>query len=444
MMKSYELILKPLLSYTLLIISTASILCSLYISNQSNFSSIALPFLVSFLAYLWIILQKEHSIRFFRSAIALAVLIRILAIFILPQLSDDIYRFIWDGKLLLSGYNPYAWIPSEVLSENLAGVDTALYEQLNSPNYYSVYPPLTQLIFLAGAWTESIYTSSLIYKLLLFIAEMGSFYLIYKLLAVANLRSSRLLIYALNPLIILEIMGNLHFEGFMVFSVLLTFWMLNTKKYIPAGLAIATGVGLKLIPLLFTPIYWAYSKFGKRLFIATALFCILLFLPILFGSSISKFGSSVDLYFGKFEFNASIYYLLRYVGDYFTGYNLIRYIGILPILALAAISIKYMRAKDNLQKGIIPLANAILLCYSLYLFTTTTVHPWYLSILIVCSVFSSFRYAIIWSGMIILSYSHYDHGAFEEQYGLIALEYLLVFGVLFYEYWVQKKRFINS
>lgn len=435
--------LSPTVLFCLLALCLASTLGVLIFSDQSSFNSLLCFYTIAFLAYLLIVSQKKIKVNYLYWCIGGAILIRFISIFIFPQLSDDIYRFIWDGKLLLAGYNPYTLLPSEALTLGIQELDQTLFDKLNSPDYFSVYPPITQLIFLSGSWTSNAFASSIIYKSLLFLAEVGSISLLYKICLSQSISPKRILLYILNPLIIIEIMGNIHFEGFMIFTILLSWWYLYKKKNILAASLISIGTGLKLIPLLFTPIYWAYTKLNRTLFIATALFCLMIFVPVLFGSSITKFGSSVDLYFGKFEFNASIYYLLRWLGEMITGYNLIRYIGILPLIALIIVNAKYLFSKEIMQRGIEPIANAVLLCYSLYLFTTTTVHPWYLSTLILCSVFSSLRYAVVWSGVIILSYSHYENALFVENYGLITIEYLAVFSILFYEYYIQKKRFIN-
>jgi len=70
---------------------------------------------------------------------------RIAWLFGFPQLSDDVYRFIWDGNLIHQGINPYAYVPLEILNERLIPIGENvenLYYQLNSPHYYSIYPPI--------------------------------------------------------------------------------------------------------------------------------------------------------------------------------------------------------------------------------------------------------------------------------------------------------------
>jgi len=78
---------------------------------------------------------------------------RLIFIIAIPALSDDYFRFIWDGKLFVNGINPYLSIPSEIINTDLAktaGLSQELYKGLNSPEYFSVYPPVNQLLFAIG------------------------------------------------------------------------------------------------------------------------------------------------------------------------------------------------------------------------------------------------------------------------------------------------------
>jgi hypothetical protein len=70
---------------------------------------------------------------------------------------------------------------------------------------------------------------------------------------------------------------------------------------------------------------------------------------------------------------------------------------------------------------------------TLYFSMATTVHPWYASSLIVIAIFTKFRYPIIWSYSVFLSYATYQTKLYQENLWLVALEYLMFFGMMFYE-----------
>src|SRR5262245_17331799 len=77
-----------------------------------------------------------------------AAVLRIAALIAPVSLSDDVFRYAWDGALILDGIDPYAVLPIEVVGR--AGLSAADLSLLNSPGYYTIYPPLAQAVFAAG------------------------------------------------------------------------------------------------------------------------------------------------------------------------------------------------------------------------------------------------------------------------------------------------------
>ena len=145
---------------------------------------------------------------------------------------------------------------------------------------------------------------------------------------------------------------------------------------------------------------------------------------------------SVRLWFTSFEFNASIYYVVRSIGYQIVGYNAIGVIGpALASLTMIGIGIIWW---TYIRKNKLDWMQAMLFVLTLYFLMSTTVHPWYLVMLVALSVLSLHVYPIIWSYLVFLSYSHYQGGSFAENYYLIGLEYLLLFGWMWWESkWVK-------
>src|SRR5690606_10646057 len=115
-----------------------------------------------------------------RSILGLSIAFRFVLLAAVPSLSDDFYRYLWDGQLLLKGINPFAFTPTEAIEKGLME-KSVLYEYMNSPHYYSVYPPTSQGVFtlsaLGGHWKFAL----LFLKLLALAAEIGTLYLITKI-----------------------------------------------------------------------------------------------------------------------------------------------------------------------------------------------------------------------------------------------------------------------
>ncbi len=405
--------------------------------SQSSFGRIMLYFIPFFGLYSWVSVkvERETTLKFF---IALAILLRLILVFSLPQLSDDIYRFIWDGNIWLKGGNPFDMLPSAWVSENGQVVnpfDREIFERLNSPDYFTIYPPVNQLVFILSVWLipKSVFGSALIMKSFLFACELGTIRLLWELLPKFKIERRQMLWYVLNPLIIVEICGNLHFEGAMVFFLLLSLWWLTKQKLVLSALGMALSVASKLLPLMFLPFLIRRLGWKKSLiyFSVVGIALAAMFLPLFSELFIANFRQSLDLYFQKFEFNASLYYLLRWVGFQWKGYNMIADFG--PLLAVGVFIgiwiMVFLEKSPRLET--LPLMMLWAIC--LYLFCATTVHPWYVSLPLILCVFTPFRFPVVWSGLIMLTYVNYSYSEYYENLWVVGGEYLAVFLFLGWE-----------
>jgi hypothetical protein len=155
---------------------------------------------------------------------------------------------------------------------------------------------------------------------------------------------------------------------------------------------------------------------------------------------INNYAQTVGLWFGDFEFNASVYYLAREIGYVITGYNEIAIISKILSAVTLLIILGFSIFKTN--TSIPKLTTSILLSFTFYLFLSTTVHPWYIATLVILCIFTNYRFPLVWSFVIVLSYSAYlgtSSADKSENLWIIALEYGIVFSVFVWEV-LQKKR----
>lgn len=434
--------------------------CALYFSfaydlDRNDFPKLLSLYLaISFLS--WKLFQMEKTnLRFLLTA---SLLFRLIFLFSSPGLSQDFYRFLWDGQLVLQGVNPYVFTPEEIMATADIHIPTAtqLFSGMGSlsAGNHSNYPPLSQLLFTFSAHFagKSLFVGILVLRILLLLAEVGIYYFGRKLLKLYGLPENRIFWFLLNPLIIIELTGNLHFEGVMIFFLLWSLYLLHLKRYAWAGLIFALSVLVKLIPLLFLPLlipFFRKDLKGLRLkellaFYSTIGLGVMAgFLSFFSSGSISSYIETVGLWFQKFEFNASIYYLVRWVGFQVKGYNIIQTAGIalgvmvfIAVLFIAGYLWK-LRRVERADTRVRPYGLFWGIC--IYYFLATTVHPWYLALPLILCIFTRFRFPIVWAIAAFLSYSAYSDDPTEENLWLVTFEYLVIFSFMGYEIFKQLK-----
>lgn len=427
----------------LFIVFSIAILYLGYQPQQNDFLEIIIPYSIAFGIYVFLAFWSDCE-RYFLPLILLAVFIRACLVFSFPNLSDDIYRFLWDANLIIDGKNPYLFLPTDVVTDT----NQALFDQLNSQEYNSPYPPISQIVYTTSALISGgdYYIFSVIIKAMTFIAELGSLYFIIRLLEKLKLSRHKLFIYALNPLILIELMGNLHFESFMILFVLMTVYFLTADKPGFSAVSFVAAIMSKLLPLMFTPFVLAYLGIRKsiKFSLVGALVFLILALPILQGMLDGAFFSSVGLYFQKFEFNASLYYLIRSIGYSIYGYNIIGTLGpILGIITFSSIILLWYRYRARVNQANI--FYFLLFSISVYLFFATTVHPWYVALPLVFCLFTKLRFPVVWSGLIMFTYINYSFVEYREVMLVVFAEYLIVFLFLAHEIrnLLNKKALLN-
>lgn len=382
---------------------------------------------IAFIAYLFFV--SIHKKKGFSPLLVLllAMALRLLLLGSIPGLSDDFYRYLFDGQLLLRGINPYLELPDSLQGLPDNAYWATLMEKMNSPGYYSLYPPLHQFFFwLAALAGENIFLNVLVIRICLLLVEGINLWLMQKLLFIWRMPAHHISWYAFNPLVIMELTGNLHFEGLVLMGLLLAIYFYSKNNALGTGLSWALAIGIKLNPLILAPVwirFWDRRKFWK--FTLTAGFFVLLFLsPIVYLDGAEHFYQSFRLYQSKFEFNASIYYLVREIAVLFVSYNPIAYVG--P--ALQGVAALILLGMGLYQRNFTreALVSKMVWMYLVFLLFQTTIHPWYLIPALGISVLTANRSFVVWSGLVFLSYHAYAQPAFQENLWITGLEYGLL------------------
>lgn len=141
--------------------------------------------------------------------------------------------------------------------------------------------------------------------------------------------------------------------------------------------------------------------------------------------------------FKKFEFNASLYYIIRYIGFQKMGYNIIGTAG--PFLSKVVVVCILMIAILRNNRKMLDMITGMLIATFIYFLLSTTVHPWYVATPLLLCVFTKYRFPLVWSFTVMLSYAAYGVSGFQENLWLVAIEYAIVIGFFIWEVFLKEK-----
>ncbi|MEP2969990.1 glycosyltransferase 87 family protein, partial [Nonlabens ulvanivorans] len=217
----------------------------------------------------------------------IGLILRLLLIDNTPHLSQDFFRFIWDGHQLLNGNNPYLYLPDDIIKSGASHIPNASFLHASmgelSSGHYTNYPPLNQLFFAIAALLggDSILASIIWMRILIILADVAIFIYGIKLLRLLGKPMWLIALYYLNPFIIIELTGNLHWEGMMAFFLLASVYYLLVYKQWQSVLFMGYGILLKLLPVMVLPLLLRKLKFKKAFiyYITVLIVVVLGFLP---------------------------------------------------------------------------------------------------------------------------------------------------------------------
>jgi len=219
------------------------------VSGIRFFMKIAFVQSAIYLVAAWIVIRARSSNSTLLIAIAFAIIFRLGILFAPPYLSDDIYRYVWDGRVQAAGINPYRYIPAAPELAHLR--DETIYPRINRKDWaHTIYPPVAQVVFLI---TTRISESVTWMKATMLLFELVTFWAVAQLLALLGRPRQLLLMYAWHPLVIWEFAGSGHVDAISIAFIALAFLAWQRKSDLGAGLTLACATLVKLFPVVLVP-----------------------------------------------------------------------------------------------------------------------------------------------------------------------------------------------
>ncbi|HMD30947.1 MAG TPA: glycosyltransferase family 87 protein [Candidatus Acidoferrales bacterium] len=203
--------------------------------------------------------------------LAAAFLFRVTLLPLQPSLSDDVYRYRWDGEIQHAGWNPYTIAPED---RRLAGFRDRWWEHVSNQQMPNIYPPVTELV-LRG--TAAFSTHPLVFKMPFFLAEGLLVGLLAFWVRRTGRRSFSLAIYAWNPLVVVEFAGSGHNDPLAMLFSIAALLLIIERRTVLSTLALAVAVLAKFFPILLAPLWLRRTGWPRsgRAWTGLGLSCVL-------------------------------------------------------------------------------------------------------------------------------------------------------------------------
>ena len=342
------------------------VILALWVANRMDLQEGFLAFLVGYLTmstvYIFAVYyvlnhtQDAHSRRGLLAwTVIVAIALRVIFLFTPPVLSDDIYRYVWDGRIQKAGLNPYAYAPAAPQLEHLRD---PIYENINNKELPTIYPPMMQVVLLAvTALSESVFVMKAAFVLI----DLALIGILVILLTAANLSPLRSLTYAWSPLTVVEIAGSGHNDILMMAFLMAAHAAIFLKKStLSMCLVTLAGYG-KLMAFALLPFFARCTR--PLTWLAILLTSLIMLFPYR-GVTPESF-DGIFAYSLRWRANDSLFHFLYALTGSLDTSKLIA--GV--VVAVLIVSLLYRR---------VPPLRASYLTIGSILLLSPTVHPWYI------------------------------------------------------------------
>ena len=320
--------------------------------------------------------------------LGLGLVLRLALLATEPTLSDDIYRYIWEGNLFAQGVSPWSF---PIDSPQGDPFDIPARALANNTSLASPYLPVAQIVF---ALSTFVGLQPVILQIIMVGFDVLAVTMMIRLLAALGLPEKRSLIYWLNPLVIVEVAHGAHLDAIIVGLTMLALWlMFDVAKRQPwaayAGVTALAGATLSrpLVALFVVILFWLWN-WPQRI-----LYAVLTIVPVGIvglvsgfgleeGATGGAFGSAIT--FGRtFRFNSGIFaWLSRWIASqpqifdrgYEESFDLARVI-LVPIVASSLLWV-FVRARKTADP--LTTIRSFATPMIIYVLFTTVLHPWYI------------------------------------------------------------------
>lgn len=334
--------------------------------------------------------------------------------------SDDIYRYLWDGKVAASGVNPFQYLPTDPNLSHLATSD--LPAKVNHPELRSVYPAVAQALFFVSHKVFGDSAAGL--KFLLVLIDVLTMVFLWKLLILRGGRVVFLILYAWSPLPILYFGLDGHIDALAIMFLILSLLLFERREPVRGALAIGLGALAKLVPLLVVPLLFRFERGKRRLLLLAIPILVVAVGYLVFLEPSGAVLGSLRTFGSTWEFNGGVFSVAYFLtgsnetAHLVSGIEIALWIGLLAVLKR-------------------PLLEKVFWGFTGFILLSPVVHPWYLTWLAALLVLRWSTSIFVFLGLSVIAnvvvYQYRAFGQWNDQPLLLLLEYVPVFILLIRE-----------
>ena len=344
---------------------------------------------------IWYCLNQFFHKEYVQWVLLVGIVIRLLLIPVEPYTSNDVDRYLFDGRLLWEGYDPYT---TNHEAEELIPLRALWQPPSEHAAYVTLYPPLSLSLFALAAsagheWAQWVW------KAMLAIAGIVSLLLMAKLLKYRQ-QERYLPLFALSPILLIEGGVGAHIDGFSTLAVVAALYMWFRARWWFCGMCIALGALTKFLPLvLLGPIFLVAPNLASKaklvfgflgtVFLAYSIFFMLGLRPV----------GSLAVFFEKWRFGSPVFSFLEQL---FHPSSLVMVIPVLMVSIMAFLGF-YIWMSPKTEKE----ERALLGCQwalAAPLLLSPVVFPWYLMTLVPFSSLVPTAPIVLWLFAIPFTY----------------------------------------
>lgn len=276
-----------------------------------------------------------------------------------PILEDDHFRFLWDGRMLITTGNPYINAPIDFFDDETVPVRfQEILDQINHPDIPTIYGPVCQFVFGLGYIISP--GNLLPLKIILTSMECLAILLLMRM----GVSGSLLLLYSWCPLLIKETAFTCHPDAIGMSMLFLSIYFYQQKRDGWAMTVMALAVGTKPFALLFVPLLAAKIHYKHWGYFAVTL--LIIYLPFIFDGGLS----GLNAFLHDWEYNSFGYGILVFITQSPRNAKLM-------VLILFGLFYVWYFLFDWIQKANRPIPRGDWL-FGVFFLLAPVINPWYL------------------------------------------------------------------